>query len=233
MATLSSSQIETFGSEVNDRAIGATGNAQYGGGGGKGGGGDSYALTIFGKPIRETNCDCERTTDPTLLQTIYTRNDPTFLSRLEGGRAGAWIEELRRAAAPRGEKNPASIREMIAKMDEKFAAKFAVPKKPDTSDAEGQAQYERARGEYEQRVAELKTRKAELQKDLAEAEKVPVKFDLDAVIRQVFLRTVSRPPTAEEFAQAKGDVSAAKIPIDGVRDLLWAMLNTREFMVNH
>ena len=25
----------------------------------------------------------------------------------------------------------------------------------------------------------------------------------------------------------------ATTPVDGVRDLLWAMLNTREFMVNH
>jgi hypothetical protein len=29
------------------------------------------------------------------------------------------------------------------------------------------------------------------------------------------------------------DIAAAKDPIDGVRDLLWALLNTREFTVNH
>ena len=60
-------------------------------------GGDSYALTIFGKPAREANCDCERTTDPTLLQTIFTRNDPSLLQRLEGEQVGV----DRGAARPR------------------------------------------------------------------------------------------------------------------------------------
>lgn len=49
----------------------------------------------------------------------------------------------------------------------------------------------------------------------------------------MFLRTVSRPPTADELSRAKTDIAAAKNPVDGVRELLWAMLNTREFMVNH
>ncbi len=72
-----------------------------------------------------------------------------------------------------------------------------------------------------------------MKKDLAEAMKPRPPFDPDLVIRQVFLRTVSRPPTESEFTQAKADLAAAKTPVDGVRDLLWAMLNTREFMVNH
>jgi hypothetical protein len=49
----------------------------------------------------------------------------------------------------------------------------------------------------------------------------------------VFLRTVNRPPTADEVKKAEADIAAAKDPVDGVRDLLWAMVNTREFMVNH
>ena len=52
-----------------------------------------YALNIFGKPARQTNCDCERVTDPTLLQTIYTRNDPSLLGRIEDKNGTAWIEE--------------------------------------------------------------------------------------------------------------------------------------------
>ena len=74
---------------------------------------------------------------------------------------------------------------------------------------------------------------AELTKQLAEAEKPRRKLDLDTAIGEIFLRTVSRPATADEVAQAKTDIAAAKTPVDGIRDLLWAMLNTREFMVNH
>ena len=61
----------------------------------------------------------------------------------------------------------------------------------------------------------------------------PRPLDVDAAIREVFLRTVSRPPTPEEFAAGQEEVAAAETPIDGIRDLLWTMLNTREFMVNH
>jgi len=57
--------------------------------------------------------------------------------------------------------------------------------------------------------------------------------DADALVTEVFLRTVSRPPTDEERRKAREDLAAAGDPIDGARDLLWVMLNTREFMVNH
>jgi hypothetical protein len=56
---------------------------------------------------------------------------------------------------------------------------------------------------------------------------------VDAVVRQIFLRTVSRPPTAEEVSKARADVAAAPSAVDGCVEVLWAMLNTREFLVNH
>ena len=34
-----------------------------------------YSMLVFGKPIRKTNCDCERQADPSLLQAVYLRND--------------------------------------------------------------------------------------------------------------------------------------------------------------
>ena len=120
-----------------------------------------YALTAFGKPAREINCDCERTSVPTLLQTLYTRNDPEMLARIESGEDGtpAWITELR-------------------------------------ADARATA-------------------------------------GLDALINEAFLRTVSRPPTPAELQTARRDIALCGKPIDGVRDLLWSMLNTKEFLVNH
>lgn len=153
MATAGSARVATFATEIEDRAIGPAGNVTILGGGETTVG---YALGIFGKPARETNCDCERTADPTPLQTIYTRNDPVLLGRMEGEKNG-WIDEIRR-------------------------------------------------------ITEI---------------------DSATAIREVFLRTVSRPPMEAEFAQAKADVASANSPVEGLRDLLWAMLNTREFMVNH
>jgi len=147
--------------ETDDRAIGPVGTALYSKPGKPAKGGDGYFLTLFGKPAREANCDCERSTDPTLLQTLFTENDPQLLSRIEGygGVGGSWVQELRRS----------------------------------------------------------KTRQ----------------IDTDQVITETFLRTVSRPPTQQEISEARSDIASAKTPADGVRDLLWAMINTREFKVNH
>lgn len=118
-----------------------------------------HALTLFGKSPRETNCDCERNSVPTLLQSLYTRNDPEMLARIESQRDGtpAWISELR-----------------------------AAKQRPD-----------------------------------------------DKRITEAFLRTLSRPPTSDEMQKSRTDIAAAPDPIDGLRDLLWALLNTREFTVNH
>lgn len=155
------SRLASFGTDFSDRAIGPAGVASYVRPGKQAFGNDNYFLTLFGRPTRETNCDCERSTDPTLLQTLFTRNDPQLLSRIEGNGKpdSSWISQLRRE----------------------------------------------------------KTKQ----------------IDVDHAIEQAFLRTVSRPPTAQELSEARSDIGAAKTPVDGIRDLLWAMLNTREFKVNH
>jgi len=230
MATASTDRAEQFATEITERTIGPNAFSGYGK---NRGGGDGYALTIFGKPAREVNCDCERTTDPTLLQTIYTRNDPGMLSKLEGFNRTGWMDEVRSQLAPAQDRSVEAIRGRIAKIDAKAAEMLKEPKKPEAGNAEAETRYQEQMKQYANRVAEVKTMRADLAKQLAEADKPQRKFDLDTAIGEIFLRTVSRPATAEEIAQAKADVAAAKTPVDGIRDLLWAMLNTREFMVNH
>ncbi len=163
LASASASKAAEFASNMEIRAIGpqslgynAPGQRRTG---------SSYMLNIFGKPARETNCDCERTSDPTLLQTIYTRNDPEMLGRLEQAsrETGSWVDEVRRAAQ----------------------SKTGTAAKP------------------------------------------------EQIVEEAFLRTLSRQPTAKEMDQAKADLAAAQETYIGVRDLLWALLNTKEFMVNH
>jgi hypothetical protein len=160
-AVAPSAKQATFATQLDTRAIGPAGTSMYvKAKGNKGGGGtpDGYFLNLFGKPVRETNCDCERSADPTLLQTLFTRNDSNLLNRIDGG--NSWIAEMRKSH-PKGN------------------------------------------------------------------------VDADKAITEVFLRTVSRPPTQEELSDARKDVAAAKTSVDGVRDLMWAMINTREFKVNH
>jgi hypothetical protein len=42
----------------------------------------TYVLRIFGRPPRTTACDCERTMDPALPQTLFRMTDPAILKKL-------------------------------------------------------------------------------------------------------------------------------------------------------
>ena len=216
-ATASSGELTSFAADIDKRAIGPSTGAYSKRA-------SSYALSTFGKPARVANCDCERTSDPTLLQTLFTRNDPELISRLESGKGSAWLDEVRRNHEPDKEtvslegklkKAQAMIREVQAQRD-KSAANGVNAKDLKL---------------FDKQLAQWKTKESEL---LALIDQRPKReFNAEPLINEVFLRTVSRPATAEEILKAREDIAAAKDPVNGVRDLLWAMLNTREFIVNH
>jgi hypothetical protein len=48
----------------------------------QGNGNLAYALRIFGRPPRTTACDCERSLDPALPQTLYRMTDPAILGKV-------------------------------------------------------------------------------------------------------------------------------------------------------
>ncbi|MCA9021668.1 MAG: DUF1553 domain-containing protein, partial [Planctomycetaceae bacterium] len=60
-----------------------------------------FSLLVFGKPLRTTNCDCERQDEPTLLQSLYVRNDAEMLGHLT--RADSWLTELKNKSVPPSE----------------------------------------------------------------------------------------------------------------------------------
>jgi hypothetical protein len=57
--------------------------------------------------------------------------------------------------------------------------------------------------------------------------------DPDALIAEAFLRTLSRRPSAAEVERSRAHLTRSGNAADGLRDLLWALLNTREFITNH
>ena len=218
LATASTKDQSTFAGDIDRRAIGPASNT------GSKKGLSSYALTTFGKPARLTNCDCERTADPTLLQTLFTRNDPELLTKLEGAaKDGAWINELRRQNG--GDK--AEAQKLDTEVRKGKAMRAKLKKQKEMQAAKGNAN----EAEIKQVDAQLAALD-EKEKQLLGAPKAP-NFNQDEIIQEIYLRTVSRFPTADEVKRAKEDLAAAKDPVDGVRDILWAMLNAREFLVNH
>ncbi len=76
LATAADDKLQAVCHDYEQRAIGPSS-------GGDGRRGGDYVLTLFGKPARSTNCDCERSNEPSLLQTIFLRNDQTMLGLLE------------------------------------------------------------------------------------------------------------------------------------------------------
>jgi hypothetical protein len=59
-----------------------------------------------------------------------------------------------------------------------------------------------------------------------------VKKGLPEIVDELYLVTLSRPPRPEEVTRALGWIRQAPTPREGVQDVLWVLLNSREFLFN-
>jgi hypothetical protein len=59
------------------------------------------------------------------------------------------------------------------------------------------------------------------------------KTEIETAIRECYLVTYCREPSAEELKYAQEFFASAKSPTEGYQDILWALLNTPEFLFNH
>ncbi len=62
---------------------------------------------------------------------------------------------------------------------------------------------------------------------------VAAKTTPEKAVEELFLCTLSRLPTPDESREAVADVNAAPTRKEGLEDMLWTLLNTREFQFNH
>jgi len=217
-AVASDEKAATMISDLTGRAINVPGsNARAAQGGNAGNTG--FALQVFGRSIRESNCDCDRSMDASLLQTVYLQNDQAVLTSLNGGK-DTWIDQISKDK-PRANETP-----------ERRGG-------PNRDIVQIKVRLERAKkdGQTEQ-VERLEARLAELEKqnaDRKEAEANPgrIKLDTLALIRQSYLRTLSRNPTPDEINRCEQFLASASSPVEGAKGLLWTLINTKEFIVNH
>jgi hypothetical protein len=235
LATASEEEIARLEKEPTARAIGLGVDTSRGGQRR----GSNYVFAVFGKPDRSTNCDCERSSEPSLLQTIYLRNDSEMLGNIE--RKGGWISSLGGEAKPQVKESNAGksrAEEYLKGRDPEEVLARIEKRAKQLRKAEDKEEL----AKVEDRIAKLKrlikaqeTRTKAAQRDQrAQADaKTVVSIDSDKVVREAYLRTLSRLPNDEESALAQRHINEAKTPIDGAKDLMWALLNTKEFIINH
>jgi len=198
-----------------------------------------YALTIFGRSIRESNCDCDRSEEPSLLQTIFLRNDGQVLNMLDS--KDGWLAQVAeqngmkfRSQSPT-EKDRAEQRKRetlrqtyMKRLKVQQDAINKLKKKPGTEKqvARMEAQIKSLRKKWKPYL------KGEAP-EVAEDNEVEKSIDVASAIEDAYLRTLSRKPTESEVADATQYVADAKDELDGLRGVMWALLNTKEFIVNH
>ncbi|HVA48896.1 MAG TPA: DUF1549 domain-containing protein [Pirellulales bacterium] len=218
-ATAATGKLENVRDGLKDRAIGVSSSYSDLRKGG------NYVLTLFGKPARVTNCDCERSNEPSLLQTIYLRNDQSMLGLLD--RNDGWLKQIDPAAArPRKflEEEHAKLTTAIAQQEERLKEVENDGNRKDRKNAE--RELERLRKQLEQRDRALDKEKQR------NADLPPVEAAPEALVREAYLRTLSRLPKDDEQQIAMRYLQESETPASGMKDLMWALLNTKEFIVN-
>ncbi|MEJ7591100.1 MAG: DUF1549 and DUF1553 domain-containing protein [Planctomycetaceae bacterium] len=209
-----------------------------------------YALTVFGRSIRESNCDCDRTEEPSLLQTIFVRNDGQVLSMIDD--ADGWLAQVAadnnlpfsRKSQPdnnAGRNTQAGVarqfKARIQRLRQQIAEAEKASKTKQVATLRDQLKKTRKDAKNQGALAPEDDEEkpvADVESDATTISAPPVPtWNVTEVINDAYLRTVSRFPTADELQTARTFISESTNPIDGVRDVLWALMNTHEFIVNH
>ena len=55
----------------------------------------------------------------------------------------------------------------------------------------------------------------------------------EEIIGDLYLRCLSRPPSAEELTKLKSFLKDGKAPEQVLSDVFWSLLNSKEFIFNH
>lgn len=193
--------------------------------------GTSYALTVFGRSTRESNCDCDRSMETSLLQTVFLRNDNQTLAMIDG--RDSWLAEIAKEAGVKfTPKTVSNNNQANRRLRAQLNKQTKVLKK-----LKAEGGNEKLIARTQRQIRSMRERLG-MQVDkprVADSERGTKANDIDhdKIVRDAYLRTLSRVPTADEQEIALAHLTDAPDVVAGARDLLWALINTKEFIVNH
>jgi hypothetical protein len=198
---------------------------------------------VFGKPKRATPCDCERSNEPSLLQTVYLRNDNEMFGLITR-RNGWWAQSMAalgqtdgpvkvsRGLVPDSGELKNTIRYIERELKEKEKRLAELTKRGKKADKDEVKKLTSTIGAMKSRIKSLSSDVETARKPDADATKVAALAPAD-LVKEAYLRTFSRLPTDAELAQGEAYLKDSTDTATGLRDLLWALMNAKEFVVNH
>ena len=211
LATANDERAATFATDLNGRFIAIPGAL-------RGNNGPAYALTIFGRSLRESNCDCERSSEASLLQTVFLRNDQDTLAKID--RRDGWVSQVTRQQG----QQQGSDRQ-IANLERRIAQLRRNIQRAEQTNNKNQLQtFRRQIGQAREQLADLQPEpEPESREDL----------NAESLVEEAYLRMLSRFPSENEQEIAAAFINEADDPAEGIRGLVWSLINTKEFIVNH
>ena len=211
-----------------------------------------FALTVFGTSIRESNCDCDRSDSPSLLQSIYLRNDSDVHAQLTD--RNGWVAEACRQVGAEGPNGQNDIRkDKAAKQAGAIKTRFLtrIERFKELPEDRQQKQMPELRQNHRRIVENMKLLGYQVP-DLdqlianekawgltkAETKTAPAQGSssteaMENIVKEAYLRTLSRYPDSQESDIAISYINESKTPADGIESLMWALINTKEFIITH
>jgi hypothetical protein len=223
----------------------------------------SYALTVFGRSVRESNCDCDRTSEPSLLQTVFLLNDSAVQGWL-GDSKSSWVSEVadkygwkmkgdagasaREAQVARANagfrQRMLSIDERIVKAKRSSQKKFIESLENQKKEILKQARVFAKKNGLEDSLDEILNHEILNHNEQAPQEKNVVDATSSGsgqitevqalwIAENAYLRTLSRKPNTSELSTAITYLKSEQEPTTAVEGLMWGLINTKEFILNH
>ena len=211
----------------------------------------SYALSVFGRSVRESNCDCDRSSEPSLLQKVFLANDSAVHNWLTSPKT-SWVAEVAEKYNWRTPAESARDKEAVKKarlaLERMVKQAEALEKRlvdlQDAAKPQPQAikAAKKRQTEHRKRMTTFarKTRTEPILDSLLLGEEAEqnhsmemTKAQAEWVANNAYLRTLSRNPNSAELETVIEFLTNEKDPTSAVEGLVWSLVNTKEFILNH